>query len=394
MIKNKDELETTELRKDALAIVEAAFESVVPHKAIRNRVRLEQEILHVNGSIYDLASYNRIHMVGFGKSSALMALEMEHILGDRISDGLVISTKETPLNHIKFVKGTHPFPSQQNLSATKKIVKFVQQAEPDDLIICLVSGGGSALLFYPTVPFDEYTQKIKQVFNSGADIFELNRIRKKLSKVKDGKLAQMTRTKIVSLVFSDVIGDDLGTIASGPTYSDQGFSHVDNHLLLTNKVALTAMEKKATALGYAPLILTDRLSGEARKAAAILLGKCAKTNSCCLFAGETTVTVSGNGIGGRNQEFCLGAVEHIQGDKECVIISVGTDGLDGPGHNAAGAIICNQTFKASQQKGLNCKTFLKNNDSYQFFRSLNDLIITDVTGSNVADVGVILKKSG
>ncbi|MCP4024055.1 MAG: DUF4147 domain-containing protein [Desulfobacteraceae bacterium] len=395
MIKNKDQLSTTKLRKHALEIVEAALKSVIPKKAIQKSVKHIHNKLHVNDTVYDLNNYEHIYVVGFGKSSALMAQEIEYILNKKIRKGIVISTKAVPLETIEFYEGSHPFPSKKNIAATKKLVSLIKTAGKNDLIICLISGGGSALLFYPTLPLDEYNRKMKAIFNSGADIFELNRFRKKLSKVKDGKLAKITRAKIVSLIFSDVIGDDLGTIASGPTFLDNNtFSdknRVDNHLLLTNKIALSAMENKAKALGYSPVCLTRSLSGEASKAAKALLNQCSHGCNCGLFAGETTVNVKAEGIGGRNQEFCLGAVSHIKGDDECVIVSIGTDGQDGPGHDAAGAIVCNHTLNQAKIKGLDPAVFLEKNDAYHFFKSLDALLFTGITGSNVADIGLILK---
>jgi glycerate 2-kinase len=392
IIQNTEQLAKTPLRKDGLAVIEAGFSAVAPQKAIAGQVRLDQGVLTINKTAYNLDQYHNVYVVGFGKSSALMAKSIEGILGDRISSGGVISTKETSLTHVEFYPGTHPFPSQQNIDATKKLVDIVKKTGKDDLILCLISGGGSALLFYPNIPLDKYTEKIKKIFSSGVDIFELNRIRKSLSKVKGGKLAKMTKTKIISLIFSDVIRDDLGTIASGPTYSEDGLDNVDNHLLLTNRVALKAMKDKAVSLGYNPAILTSTLKGEARVAVKQILGKCNTDNDCFLFAGETTVTVKNDGLGGRNQEFCLAAIENISGNDEIVLISAGTDGIDGPGHNAAGAVICNKSLKTAQEQGLDYKPYLKNNDSYHFFKKMNDLIITEITGSNVADIGVVLKK--
>ncbi len=394
VIKNKEQLATSGIRKDAIEIIEAAFEAVIPKKAIQNKVRLNNNFLKVNDSRYNLNDYENIYIIGFGKSSSLMCQEIENILGDKITGGVVTSTKEVDLKRTKFYLGTHPFPSEQNIEATKKIVEIVRKATEKDLILCLISGGGSALLFYPNIPFKEYNKKIKDVFASGIDIFELNKIRKQLSNVKDGKLAKMTKAKIVSLIFSDVIGDDLATIASGPTYSKEGLSNVDNHLLLTNKVALKAMETKAKELRYKTKVVTNTLDGEAKEAAGKLIEICnGEDAECYLFAGETTVKVKGDGIGGRNQEFCLASIDKISGEKDYVVASAGTDGIDGPNNDAAGAIVCNKSLNRCKEKGLDFKQFLENNDSYNFFKKMGDLIKTGVTGSNVADVGVIIKKA-
>jgi len=394
MIKNTRELATSGLRKDGVAIIESAFMAVVPEKAIEKKVWLDKNILFVNKTAYDLDEYKNIYVVGFGKSSSHMAKTLENILKDKITGGVVISTQKIHLDKITFYPGTHPFPSRQNMDATKRLVNIVGNTDKDDLILCLISGGGSALLFYPNIPFDEYTKKIKEIFNSGVDIFKLNSIRKSLSNVKGGKLAKMTTAKIVSMIFSDVIRDDLGAIASGPTYCASGLDNVDNHLLLTNKVALTAMEEKARELGYTPAILTSTLEGEARVVAKNMVKNTRNACDCFLFAGETIVKVKGNGTGGRNQEFCLAVIEDIAGEKETLLISAGTDGIDGPGHGAAGAVVCNRSFANAVQKGLDYKAYLENNDAYHFFKEMDDLIITGATGSNVADVGVILKRQG
>jgi len=393
MINNFEELATTELRKKALNIVNAGLEAINTEKILRDGVRLEDDNLVIKNKIFNLNDYKRVFVVGFGKASSLMAKVIEEILKDKIEEGIVISTNNVKLDKIKVIEGTHPMPSQGNIDATKEIVGLVERLNEDDLVICLISGGGSALLCYPTVPLDEYLKIVNKAYTSGIDITELNKIRKKYSNVKGGKLAKLTKAKIVSLILSDVVGDDLATIASGPTYGEE-LENADNILLLTNKVSLQAMKEKAVSLGLEPVVYSDKIEGEARLFGKEVLEHFEKNPemNCLLFAGETTVTVKGKGVGGRNQELCLSVLEQISKLKNTVIVSAGTDGIDGP-TDAAGAVVDNHSFDKATALGLDYKKSLQNNNSYAFFKKMNDLVFTGLTGSNVADVGVVIKKT-
>jgi len=392
IIKNVQEIATSDLKKKAMNIINEGLESIKTEKIIRESVILKNNRLTIKNRKFNLKNYKRIFVIGFGKASSLMAGELEKILKDKINGGIIISTKKIRLKRIKVYKGTHPMPTQGNINATKKIVKLIKNLNKDDLVICLVSGGGSALLCYPSVSLNRYMKIIKKAYTSGVDITEFNRIRKKYSGVKGGKLAKLTKAKIISLIFSDVIGDDLATIASGPTY-DKNLKNVNNILLLTNKVPLEAMKKKAISLGFKPLIYSNKINGEAKLFGKKILKyfKKNKKTNCLLFTGETTVTVKGKGKGGRNQELCLGTIEEISKLRNTVLVSVGTDGIDGT-CNAAGAIIDNSSLKKSINKKLDYKKYLKNNDSYHFLKKTNELIFTGITGSNVADIGIIIKK--
>jgi len=393
IIKNYDKLGSSKLRRNALDIVNSGLMAIDTSKVIEEKVKLEKDILFIEnfkGKIkrYDLSKYKRIFVIGFGKASSLMGKYISNILGNKINSGIIISTKKIKLKNkkIKIVKGTHPLPSVTNLKATKEMVSLLRSLDKEDLVICLVSGGGSSLLFYPKVGLKQYLKVMDKHFASGIDIVKLNKIRKKLSNVKDGKLARSTKAKVVSLIFSDVVGDDLSTIASGPTYT----KGVDNILLLNNKVALDAMAKKAVALGYNPLIYSNKVKGETRVVSKKILNhfnKIKNKKKCLLFGGETTVSVKGKGRGGRNQEFCLSLIDKV---KDCCVVSVGTDGIDGP-TDAAGAIVEGISLEKSIKLGLDFKKYLRENDSYHFFKKMDDLVITGLTGSNVADVGVILR---
>jgi glycerate-2-kinase len=395
IIKNYNQLASSNSRRKALQIINAGLDSIDTDKIMDTKVSLKGNSLIINNykdSIkkINLKKFKKIVVIGFGKSSSLMAKHMEKVLGNRIDDGLVISTKKFKLKRINIVRGTHPYPSQTNVNAAKKLVDLVKGLDKDDLILSLVSGGGSALFCYPNMPFKKYMKEVNKHFASGIDIIALNKIRKKLSKVKDGRLAKLTKAKIVSLIFSDVLGDDLSTVASGPTVG-KGLKNVDNILLLNNQVALEAMNQKALSLGLKPVILTNQLKGEAKVVVKKIINKIKnKRNIALLFAGETTVTVKGSGKGGRNQEFCLAAIEEISKLKNTVLVSIGSDGMDGP-TNAAGAIIDEKSLQKSINKKLDYKKYLENNASYPFLKKTKELIFTGLTGSNVADLGVLVK---
>lgn len=380
-------IKNSKLRRNALQIINSGLESIKTEKIIKENIKLRNNLLIIKNKKFNLKNYKNRYVIGFGKASSLMAKELEKILGNKINDGIVISTKKIRLKYIKVIKGTHPMPSLKNINSTKKIINLIKNLDKNDLILCLVSGGGSSLLCYPKLSFDKYMKIINKHFASGIDIKKLNKIRKKVSYVKGGKLAGFTKAKIISLIFSDVVGDDLGTIASGPTVG-KNLRNVDNILLLNNKVALEAMKKNALSLGFKPIISTNKSKGEASLAGKKLINKI-KNKNCVLFAGETTVSVKGKGKGGRCQELCLGAIKDIAKLKNSVLISIGTDGKDGP-TDAAGAVIDSKSLKKAVNKKLNHKKHLKNNDSYYFFKKMDDLVFTGLTGSNVADIGVIL----
>lgn len=392
IIKNFNKIATTELRKKALKIVNAGLEAIDTEKILREGVKLEENNLVIKNNVFNLNDYKRVFVIGFGKASSLMAKVIEEILKDKIEEGIVISTNNVKLDKIKVIEGTHPMPSQGNIDATKEIVELVKKLNEDDLVICLISGGGSALLCYPTVPLDEYLEIVNKAYTSGIEIGEFNKIRKKYSNVKGGKLAKLTKARIVSLIFSDVVGDDLATIASGPTY-EEGLENVDNILLLTNKVSLQAMEEKAISLGLEPVVYSDKIKGEARLFGKEVLEHFEKNQevNCLLFAGETTITVKGKGVGGRNQELCLSVLEQISKLKNTVMVSAGTDGIDGP-TDAAGAIVDSESLERAIEKKLDYKEYLENNDSYNFFKKAGGLIFTGITGSNVADIGLIVRE--
>jgi len=259
------------------------------------------------------------------------------------------------LKRIWTLRGTHTLCRKVNVKITKKIVKLIRRLDKKDLVICLVSGGGSSLLCYPTIPLKQYISLMEKTLNSGIEIKKFNEIRKELSYVKGGKLAQLTKAKIISLIFSDVIGDDLSTIASGPTVGPN-VKNATNLLLLNNLTALEAMKQKAIQLGLKPKIMSTKLAGEAKKTGLRIVKEIPK-NTVLLFGGETTVKVSGQGKGGRCQEMCLGALEKVAGLKNAVLACVDTDGQDGSS-SAAGSLIDQLSFAQAQKQGLNYQKYL------------------------------------
>ncbi|MCK4781875.1 DUF4147 domain-containing protein [Candidatus Parcubacteria bacterium] len=401
IIRNYKQLsKNSKLRKNALKIIEAGLEAVKTEKIIKEKVKLSKNVLIVkdyNNKVqkFNLNKYKKIIVIGFGKSSAKMGKGIEKILGKRIDKGLIISVEKEKLKKIENIKGTHPLPSLKNIKATKKIIALIENLTQDDLVICLISGGGSSLLCEPNIDFKKYFKIIEKNYKAGLDIKKFNELRRKLSKVKAGQLAKLTQAKIISLIFSDVAGDDLEIIASGPTIRKS--KKVKNILLLNNKVALEVMEEKALSLDLKPIILTNKLKGEAKIAGKDVIketrqksfGHLGGRGNCFIFGGETTVFVRKKGKGGRNLEFCLGATKEISKFKKAVLASINTDGLDGP-TDAAGAVIDEDSLDKAMKKNLDYKECLENNASYSFFKKMDDLIFTGPTGINIADIGVII----
>lgn len=417
IIKNYLNLARTKERAIALKIINSALESIKTEKVIQENVFLKNDVLFVKGKKISLKKYKRIFVVGFGKASSLMAKGIESVLGKRIVDGFVIDVVKKRLKKIKTLKGTHPLPSKVNLNAAKKIIKLVSKLDKDDLVLCLVSGGGSALFSNPFVSLKKYYELTEKLVKSGADIDEINTVRKHISRVKGGNFAKIVYpAKLVSLVFSDVVGDNLSVIASGPCVMDKttvkdaerirkkyslgklSFRETpkdkkyfgENILLLTNKMAVNAMAGKAGDLGLSSKIYSTNLKGEARFAGKKLIKRVKNKRKFCLIAaGETTVNVKGKGKGGRNQELCLGAIGLISKLKNCCFVSINSDGTDSS--NAAGAVVDFNSLKKAKKLNLDYKKYLKNNNSYNFFKKMDDLAITGKTGTNVSDLVIVVK---
>ena len=386
IILNKEELATNPLRKDALEILEAGLEVIDTEKILQKKF---PDIV----KNFDLKSYNKIFFVGIGKCALDGAKVIEEILGDYLTEGIVLDIKQGNLKKIRSLAGTHPYPSEQNVEATKEILKMVGSLTEKDLVICLISGGGSALfeLPMPGITLDNIIEKTKELTAKGADIYELNAIRKSMSQVKGGKFAKLCYpAQIISLIFSDVLGNDLSVIASGPTVLDEPSEKVKNILLVSNHDALEAMKVKAEEFGFNTTIETEVLSGNAAEMGKELAIRKPKSNTCILFGGETTVRVPQNhGIGGRNQEMALSALLYLRPDS--VLICAASDGWDNTDH--AGALTDTELLQKAKNLNLVPEEFLMHGDSYNFFKNIGDgAICTGKLESNVSDLCIMLYK--
>lgn len=435
------------LRQDAEAIFRAGLGAVDARNAVTKYLNRTDHVLTVENSSYDLLDYENVFVVGAGKASAAMAQAVEEILGDQIKTG-VINVKyghALPLDIITINEAGHPVPDEAGLKGTQEIVQLLEKCGEKDLVLCLISGGGSALLPYPVegISLDEKRQLTQILLESGATIHEMNALRKHVSRVKGGRLARFAYpATLVTLILSDVIGDDLDSIASGPTVPDRStyadclrilrkysvqdnipkavrkhfekgsqgiieetlkagdpvFEKTQNVIVASNSLAIQAARHKADELGYNSLVLSSSIEGETKDVAlvhAAIAKEILKTGepvskpACVISGGETTVTVRGQGKGGRNQEFVLAAAIAISGLENVVILSGGTDGTDGP-TDAAGALADGTTVSQAVSQGLDAQEYLRNNDSYSFFHPLGDLLKTGPTFTNVMDLRLVL----
>ncbi|MBV9761296.1 MAG: glycerate kinase [Acidobacteriaceae bacterium] len=436
------------LRRDALAIFRAALHAAEAGNAVRRHLSISRGRLKVNRVSLPLKAFDRVFLVAVGKAAVEMGAAVHSILGMRLSGGIAV-TKHAPrkptLPAIQVIEAEHPIPGRAGFQAASKILELLAELNARDLLIVAVSGGASALLPAPAEPV---TLEAKQgatdlLLRAGADIGELNAIRKHLSLLKGGRLAARAYpATVVGLILSDVIGDRLDTIGSGLTAPDDStfqdalrvigkfalqrqlptvvrrrlesgargeiaetpksgdpiFENVHNIVVGSNRLALEAAARQARSLGYRPLILSTSMQGEAREAArvhaeilneVVRSGNPARGPVCILSGGETTVTVRGDGTGGRNQEFALAAALGIDGLRNALVLSAGTDGTDGP-TDAAGAIATGSTIERALRLGLDARDYLRENDSHPFFNALGDLIRTGPTGTNVMDVHMLL----
>ena len=397
IILNKKELGTNELRRNALEILEAGLEAINTEKILREKVRVENDFLLVDGQSFNLQSFNKIIFVGIGKCALEGTKVIEDILGDYLTSGIALDVVADSApgfvapRKIKYLVGTHPYPSEQNVEATKEILEMTGGLSEKDLVITLISGGGSSLFELPMsgVTLETIVEKTKEFTARGADIYELNALRKSLSQVKGGKFAEhCAPAKVVSLIFSDVLGNDIATIASGPTVTSAR-GGVYNILLVSNHDALSAMKSKAMDLGYNTNIETEELSGNASEVGRELAGKKLEPKTCYLYGGETTVIVPpDHGQGGRNQEMALAALPFIPIDS--ILVCAASDGFDNTPH--AGAIADFELLEKSKELGINPNEYLQKGDSYNFFKKVSGAISTGKLGSNVSDLCIILRR--
>ena len=434
---------TARQREDMMAVLAAALKAVDPAQAVRNCVRRQDSRIEVGDNAYDLDSFKRILVVGAGKASGPMAQALEEILGDRLEGG-VVNVKEgyaVDTQRIELIEAAHPVPDESGLQGTQRILQLAADAGEEDLVFCLISGGGSALMELPAgnISLDDLQQLTDLLLRSGATINEVNTIRKHISKVKGGGLARAAApATLIALILSDVVGNPLDFIASGPTVADtttfqdawnllgkfnlqdaipqsvrtqleQGLNHslpetpkegdpifarTASVLVGSNEIAARAALDAAKELGYNALLVTTWVEGEAREVAKVMAGVAKglirhhsplPPPACLIFGGETTVTVRGEGKGGRSQEMALAASLALDGWEDVAVMAVGTDGTDGP-TDAAGGIADGTVGALARALNLDPLAYLDRNDSYHFLRQTDALLVTGPTNTNVNDL--------
>lgn len=443
---NRDELIHSELHSDVIEILEEGLKAIDPENAIPKKLKLDRKTIEIQGKRIELGE--RVIIAGFGKASIKMLRSIKSILGDLVSQSAVIAPRERGKEEKspEILFGEHPIPGRDTLESSKKLLEILSQAGKGDTVLLLISGGGSALFEIPLegVEIEDIAMVTQLLLRSGATIEELNIVRKHLSAVKGGRLGKMLRergARVITLIASDVIGDQLDTIASGPTVPDRSTycdaqkilarrlgSHnipeniariiekgcrgeieetpkpgdpllesIENIVIISSIDGLKAMRRACIAKGYRSLILSNMIEGEAREVGKALAG-IAKTilsygepvepPAIVIASGETTVKVTGKGVGGRNHELALSASLKLRGWEESIAASMGSDGIDGnsPG---AGGIGDWKLLEEAEQRGMDLTEYLDNNDSYTALSRLGRSIYTGYTGTNVGDFIVI-----
>lgn len=407
------------LRDDSNKIIESAINAALPDTAVKRALKNED------------FSGGKLILVSIGKAAWSMAKAACDLLGSRINEGIVItkySHSKGALQNVKIMEAGHPIPDANSFSATDEAIKMVSNLSPDDKVLFLISGGGSALFEKPLIKENELTSLTEQLLASGADITEINTIRKRLSAVKGGKFAKLCEpAQVISVVLSDIIGDPLDMIASGPAYPDSSTS--EQAIGIIRKYGITvsaetmelikmetpselnnvrtkitgsvtqlcaAAERTCRELGYEPVVLTASLRCQAREAGSFLASIAQYYNSsekslAFIAGGETVVQLKGKGKGGRNQELALAAAEYISELDNVAVFSIGSDGTDGP-TDAAGGYVDMGTKRILSEKGIDIFKTLENNNAYHALQASGGLIITGPTGTNVNDLSVLLIK--
>ncbi len=434
-------------RRHVLEALEKGLRAADPGIFVRKRVRRKGHNLYAGSHRFDLSRYDRVLVIGGGKASAGMALEIEKILGDGLTAGIVNVLRDlkikTRSRNIAFHPATHPLPTVSGARGVEKMLEMVGRASRRDLIVCVLSGGGSALMPLPppglTIEDEQKTTEV--LMKSGARIDEINTVRKHLSAIKGGRLAErLFPATVLSLIISDVVGNKAENIASGPTAPDTStyadarrilskyqlekivpasvrrmlergnagslpetpkpgsrvFDRVYNVIVGSNRDSCVAAAQLLRQKSYRTFVLSTRLQGEARHVGTVLASilsdvngtRLSIRNPCAIVAGgETTVAVEGRGVGGRNQELVLSAALEMRSLRGVAMASMATDGIDGP-TSATGALADGETVERGLERKLDAQRFLERNDSFNFFRKLDDLIITGPTGTNVNDLVV------
>lgn len=439
MIRNKSHLSRSEKHERVLDALEAGIDAAHPRSVIEGTVAVEGEVLHVADDEYDLRGYANVYVIGGGNAGGRVAAALERLLGDRITNGVVVTDDPAETDRIETVEGTHPLPSRENVRGTRKLLELADSAGEEDLVLVTISGGGSALMCVPdeALSLEDYRDLTDQLLRSGATIDEINALRKHLSSFKGGQLARrIAPATAVGLIFSDVVGNRLDVIASGPTAPDTStyedcravaerydltlppsvdrlietgtsgerqetpgstdtvFDTVTNYVLADGRTALTAAAGSLRENGFDAVVLSAQIEGEASDVGDIhvSIGEECLTHGgpfeppvALLSGGETTVTVRGRGQGGPNQEFALSAALAI--DEGLVVAAVDTDGIDG-NSDVAGALVDESTVTAGERNDAHAA--LRSNDAYAYLDAHDGLIRTGATGTNVNDLRVVL----
>ena len=434
------------LRQDARDIFNAALKAADAAKAVSRHLRVDCDAIEIDSRLYSLTNYRKILVVGAGKGSAQMCRALTELIGDWRYGGIVITKYgyAVPVKNIAMIEAGHPIPDENGMRATEQVVRLLRQTTSEDLVINLISGGGSALLCSPVddVSLQEKQEITRLLLRCGAPIGEINAIRKHISKVKGGRLARLAYpSTVISLILSDVVGDSISDIASGPTAPDPStfsecqsmldryklrteksesiarlidkgsageieetpkpgdpiFNNVVNVVIGSNRLALIAAKEQAETLGYYVKVIDDLAEGEATELAAAHAAVIKKIYhsgkfrrpTCVISGGEATVTVRGHGLGGRNQEFAVATALELDGLDGVVALIGGTDGTDGP-TQAAGGIVDGGTVHRGETKGLDARDYLSRNDSYHYLKATDDLLVTGPTFTNVMDLRLFI----
>lgn len=437
IIKNGKTAELKKLRYEVLEILSSAIYAVDAYNAVKKKIDGKEIVFGTKK--FNVSDYDKIYLIGFGKASIKMADAVCDSLS--IEKGAIITNekdKKVKNRCVSTFVGSHPIPSLKNIISTDKLIEIVNNCKKNDLLIILISGGGSSLFCKPRVELDDLQKTTSLLLKSGANIKEINAIRKHLSFIKGGQLVKLAKCKIITFIISDIVGDPLEFIASGPTNPDSTtyieaknilkkynllmkiptsirktidegikgkipetlkkddpvFNNVFNFIVANNEIACNAAEEKAEELGYKTMLLTTNLEGEAKDIGMFLVEKAINYKTFAkkiifISGGETTVYIKGKGKGGRNQEMVLGSVDKIA-NNNLVFSSFTTDGIDGISE-AAGAIADTFTLERAKEKKLDVNKFLSENNSFEFFKNLNDFFNTGPTGTNVMDIQLLIK---
>jgi len=436
VIRNRDRLSGSAAHDVALDCVAGGIEAARPERVVHDRVRVDGDTLYVGDAAYDLAAHDEVLVLGGGKAASQVAAALEKILGDRLAGGVVVTDTPVETDRVEVHTGEHPVPAAANVTATRELLARADAADDRTLVLAAITGGGSALLAAPAVELDDLVATTEALLESGATIHEVNAVRKHLSRVKGGRLARRgAPATVVTLLFSDVVGNDPDVIASGPTVpdpstfgdaldvldrhdvgvpgavrehleagasgdieetpkpGDPGVAAADTHILADGSTAVSAARAVAVDRGYRTVVLSSRMRGEAREAAlahVAVAEECSATGNpveppaVVLSGGETTVTVRGEGTGGPNLEFALRAAVELDGG-DTVLAAVDTDGRDGS-TGAAGALVDADTVDDPAM----ALDALADNDAYPYLAEREALIETGATGTNVNDLRVLV----